>query len=94
MTIQESQDELEQLIGEHDALAHLCVKKHGKSLIVFSGVGADEQKHARLTQFGSDQWGLSFQLHTGRWEKTPFTGSLSELWETLHTDFPFHLDHH
>lgn len=94
MIIPESRDELEQLMAKLPAFAHLCVRKYGKSLIIYSGSGEDEQKHARLMHLGRDQWGLSFQCHTGRWENTPFTGTLTQQWATLHSDFPFYLDHH
>ena len=93
MDIEVAREELEQLIAEHGTLAHLGVKKYGKSLIIRSDTSQGEQKHARLTHLGGAQWGLSFPLHLGRWERSPFAGSLPELWETLTTNFPFYLEH-
>ncbi len=31
----------------------------------------------------NNQWGLSVRRHTGRWEKTPFTGTLEELSDVI-----------
>ena len=93
MDIEAARKQLEQLIVEHGDLTHLSVKKYGKSLIVRSDTSQGQHKHARLTYLGGAQWGLSFPLHTGRWEQSPFTGSLPELWETLTTNFAFYLEY-
>jgi len=73
----------ERLAAEQRNLAHLRVKKHGSSLVLSAAPVKGVQRHARFTQIAAAEWGLSFPLHTGRWEKTPFTGSLREIWETL-----------
>jgi len=39
----------------------------------------------KLTPLGGDRFGLSVRRHTGRWEKTPFTGTLDELVHLLST---------
>jgi hypothetical protein len=46
----------------------------------------------RFTALGRDIWGLSFPTHAGRWERTPFVGSMQEVFNTLITDFRFYLD--
>jgi hypothetical protein len=92
MDLEDACAQLERLAAEQPHLAHLRVKKHGSSLVLFSGAGEGVQRHARFTQIAAAEWGLSFPLHTGRWEKTPFTGSLREIWETLVTNFPFYLE--
>jgi hypothetical protein len=92
MDLEDARAQLEQLAAAHPQLAHLRVKKHGSSLVLFSGVGAAMQRHARFTQIAAAEWGLSFPLHTGRWDRTPFTGSLREIWEMLVTDFPCYLE--
>ena len=50
------------------------------------------QKHAKLSHLGLDIWNLSFPKHTGRWEKTPFSGTSEELVETLVSNFSFYLE--
>jgi hypothetical protein len=41
----------------------------------------------RLTHLGGTRFGLSVRRHTGRWEKTPFSGTLEEvvgvIWTTM-----------
>jgi hypothetical protein len=39
----------------------------------------------RLTSLGGGQFGLSVKRHTGRWEKTPHSGTLPELVEVICT---------
>jgi hypothetical protein len=87
VAVEDGLDELVELLGRHQELAHLRVRKRGDSLIVFSGDGDDEQKHARMTYLGQGAWGLGFPNHSGKWEPTPFIGSLAVLMETLAQDF-------
>lgn len=83
---------LEQMLTEHDGLGHLRVKKRGDSLTIHSGEVSDPHAHARLTHLGGQQWGLSLPRHTGRWERTPFVGTMSEVIDTLTDDFSFYLE--
>lgn len=94
MDIEDARDELAEQVAKRPSFAHLRVRKYGSSLILHSGTGSDEQKHARLTHQSGQTWGLSFAHHSGRWERTPFTGSPSELLDTLVADFAFLLEHH
>jgi hypothetical protein len=92
MDLEDARAQLEGLIAEHPQRTHLRVKKHGSSLVLSSGTGATVERHARLTRLAAEEWGLSFPHHSGRWERTPFAGSLRELWQTLVTDFPWYLE--
>ena len=85
-------EELERLVRSEEGLDHLRANKRGDSITIFSGSGADQQKHARLTNLGPTAWGLSFPHHSGRWERTPFVGPIDELVATLINDFSFHLE--
>ncbi len=71
---------LRAVLAERD-LTHLHVTKRGKALTVHSGPEDDPDPEARLTHLGRDQWRLDFRHHTGRWEQTPFTGTLEEMIE-------------
>ena len=82
---------LERLVDDRPDLSHLCIKKHGKSLILYSGSPNDPFKHARFTLLGKREWQLSFPLHTGRWETTPFIGTLDEMFTTAADAFGWHL---
>lgn len=92
MDIEDVRDELRRYVAAQPALAHIGVKKYGASLILFSGDDRDEQKHARLSHISSKNWQLSFPHHSGRWEKTPFMGSPTELVDLLVSDFSFYLE--
>jgi len=82
------------LLHAHQGLDHLNIRKRGKSLTLCSGPDDNIQQHARLINRGPDFWQLSFPNHTGRWEPTPFIGSMDDLVDTLVNDFGFHLEHY
>ena len=58
---------------------HLHVSKRGKALTIASGPQDDPDPEARLTFLAPGAWRLDLRSHTGRWEQTPFTGSLTDL---------------
>lgn len=87
----EDAEDLEELLARHEQLGHLRVKRRGDSLTIYSGEPSDSHLHARLTHLGRGQWGLSLPRHTGRWERTPFMGTMEELVTTLISDLGFHL---
>src|SRR5271166_4023356 len=39
---------------------------------------AEHDDRVRFTRLGTNSYGLSVKRHTGRWEKTPFRGTLEE----------------
>lgn len=69
---------VERLLHARD-LAHLRARKYGATVIVESGPADDVYKHLRLTRDGVNVWQLHIADHRGRWEFTPFRGSLDEL---------------
>lgn len=85
-------EELEEKLRKHNGLSHLRVTKRGDSLSILSGETGDTMKHARLTYLGSNEWGLSLPTHTGRWEPTPFTGTMDDILDTLTNNFGFYLN--
>jgi hypothetical protein len=87
----QSCDDLAALLRRYDGLDHLRVKKYGDSLILLSGKGRNEQKHAKLTSLGRQQWGLSLPRHTGRWERTPYVGTMDAVLDALINDLGFYL---
>jgi hypothetical protein len=82
---------LQRLLAEQAGLDHLTVKCRGRSLTLFSEDAHGPTRHAKLDWLGAELWGLCLPTHTGRWEKTPFTGSLDEIFQTLIQMLPFHL---
>jgi len=83
--------ELETIIEQTDGMEHLHVKTWGKHLILFSGKKPDLHNHARFTMLTRNRWALSLPDWNGRWEKTPFTGPLNDLFVTLAQTLGWHL---
>ena len=50
---------------------HLCVRIHGKNLIVYSEEG-EKINRARLTRINSQTYQIGIADHRGKWERTPF----------------------
>ncbi len=81
---------LEALLEADEVTAGLAVRAHGVNLILAreeeaaSGeMFADDR--VRLTRLSKTRWGLSVKRHTGRWERTPYAGSLDEMVTTIQT---------
>jgi hypothetical protein len=70
---------------------HLRARKYGATVIVESGPADDAYKHLRLTGDGVHVWLLHMADHRGRWEPTPFRGSLDELVTLVADTFPWTL---
>ena len=87
--MQTAQSQLNQLLEAHEATAGMYVRVHGENLIVGrkEPLGPDnkleDDDRVRLTRLNTSTYGLSVKRHTGRWEKTPFSGSLKEMVEVI-----------
>jgi len=78
------------LLEENDSTAGMDVRVHGDHLIVareekVRGGTIELEDRVRLSRIASSRWGLSLKRHTGRWERTPFSGSLKEMVEVIWT---------
>ena len=82
---------LERLLAAHDGLGHLAVKRRGRSLTLCSEDPDGPNRHAKLDWLGANVWGLSLPNRSGRWQRTPFTGSLDELLQILTRMLGWHL---
>ena len=84
-----AQSKLEKLLEQNQVTAGMYVRGHGDHLIlgrVESVPGTDETENSdrvRLTRINASTYGLSIRRHTGRWERTPFSGSLKETVDTM-----------
>ncbi len=80
-----AESKLKSLLEAHPPTAGLCVRVHGNHLIVGrqEPIGPNGQlandDRVRLTQMDATSYGLSVKRHTGRWERTPFAGTLQEM---------------
>lgn len=80
-----AQARLTSLLGQHELTKGLYVKVRGHNLTIgrhetdpHDGEPVDDDR-IRLTHLGRAGFGLSVKRHTGRWEKTPFCGTMEEM---------------
>ena len=80
-----AESKLKELLESHQPTAGMYVRVHGDHLILGrqEPMGPDNQPEnndrLRLTQLSASSYGLSVKRHTGRWERTPFIGTLEEM---------------
>ncbi len=84
-----AESKLTELLAAHEQTFGLYVRVHGDHLILGrreptgpDGVLANEDR-VRLTRLSASTYGLSVRRHTGRWERTPFSGTLEEMVDTI-----------
>ena len=80
---------LESLLEADEITADLYVRAHGDNLILSREVDEMDggepilEDRVRLTRLRGARWGLGVKRHTGRWERTPFAGSMEEMVDTI-----------
>ena len=80
---------LKRLLDGHDQTTGLYVRVHGDHLIlgrrepIGPNGGMENDDRVRLTRLSASAYGLSVKRHTGRWERTPFSGSMEEMVDTI-----------
>jgi hypothetical protein len=80
-----AESKLKELLESHQPTAGMYVRVHGDHLILGrqEPMGPNNQvendDRLRLTQLSASSYGLSVKRHTGRWERTPFVGTLEEM---------------
>ena len=84
-----AESKLRGLLDAHDRTAGLYVRVHGDHLILGrrEPIGPngemENDDRVRLTRLSASAYGLSVKRHTGRWERTPFSGSMVEMVDTI-----------
>ena len=84
-----AQLELTRLLEARERTAELYVRVHGENLILGRrapwGPGGEvlDDDRVCLTHLRGSSWGLSVRRHTGRWERTPFCGTMEEMVDTI-----------
>lgn len=80
---------LGRLLEQSDLTSGMTVRVHGDHLLLGRGEkGTPGSKRetvdrVRLTRLTPSKYGLSVRRHTGRWERTPFSGSMPEMVEVM-----------
>jgi hypothetical protein len=73
--------------------SHLKVAVRGKHLVIYStSPEGDKFNCVRFSPISTEEYQLGIANHKGRWEATPFTGTLSELIKLLVEQFGFILE--
>jgi len=84
-----AQAKLASLLEGDKITAGMYVRVHGDHLIagrtehVGPKQAAENDDRVRFTRLGGNNYGLSVKRHTGRWEKTPFSGTLEQTVEVV-----------
>ena len=84
-----AESKLKELLESHQPTAGMYVRVHGDHLILGrqEPMGPNNQvendDRLRLTQLSASSYGLSVKRHTGRWEQTPFVGTLEEMTDII-----------
>ena len=87
--MQTVQQRLVKQLEAHKQTAGMYVRIHGDNLILGRqerfGPTADleDDDRLRLTRLNNTRYGLSVKRHTGRWERTPFSGNMEEMVEAI-----------
>lgn len=72
-------EDVEEFLGGRERCTHLRARRRGDAIIVESGPDAGASPHVRLRRIGVHRWALDVADHRGRWEPTPYTGTLEGL---------------
>jgi hypothetical protein len=84
-----AQEKLEHLLSTHPSTQGMYVRAWGDHLILgrHEPFGPDGElepdDRLRLTALNRTSYGLSVRRHTGRWEKTPFQGTMTDLTDII-----------
>ena len=87
--MQLAQTKLRRLLDTHEQVAGLYIRVHGDHLIMGrrEPLGPDGElendDRVRLTRLSASTYGLSVKRHTGRWERTPFSGDIETMVDTM-----------
>ena len=79
-----AQTRLIELLQADQVTSGMYVRVHGDHLIAGRNeqLGAESMEtddRVRFTRLGINHYGVSVKRHTGRWQKTPFFGTLEEM---------------
>lgn len=83
---QHTSAQIEDLLTEQN-FTHLKAQGRGDHLVIYSEEDGERISRARLTRLGTHSYQLGFTDHRGRWESTPFSGTIGELIQMLTEQF-------
>lgn len=89
--LETAERELRVLLDESTITRGMTIRVHhthvylGRPLVPGPYSDDEPDDRVRLTHLGGARFGLSVRRHTGKWDKTPFSGSLRELVDAVWT---------
>jgi hypothetical protein len=89
--LEAAERELRVLVDESPITCGMTIRAQRAQLYlgrpIMPGPYADDEPddRVRFTHLGGTAFGLSVRRHTGKWEKTPFSGTLRELVDIVST---------
>ena len=88
-TLEKDKLKIERTLQEQE-YTHLKVTKRGDKLVIYSDNGAGgKENRCRFIYEKAGTYTLNMANHTGKWETTPFEGSMEELLEMVMEQFPW-----
>ena len=87
--MQAAQVGLSQRLEAHDLSKGMYVRTRGDNLIMgrterfAPDREPEDDDRVRLTMLSNSSYGLSVKRHTGRWERTPFSGTMDEMVDVI-----------
>lgn len=80
------------VINGEKELSHLKVLVRGKAIVVYSEFQGEKENRCRFINLKGDIFQLSMADRNGRWQSTPYQGTIEELWEMTLQDFGWVLE--
>jgi len=83
--MQAAQVGLSRRLEAHDLTRGMYAKTRGDNLVMgrterfAPDLEPEDHDRVRLTMLSNSTYGLSVKRHTGRWERTPFSGTMDEM---------------
>jgi hypothetical protein len=80
---------LSELLEADEATRGMYVKTRGDHLVMgrterfAPDLDPEDDDRVRLTMLSNSTYGLSVKRHTGRWERTPFSGTMDEMLKVI-----------
>ena len=84
--IESAKDKIEGKLSQME-LKHLHVTARGKNIVIYSEFAGNKENRCRFTNLSGATYELGMADHNGKWEPTPFEGTVDELLEMVMTEF-------
>ena len=68
-------------------LTHLKVTARASNIVIYSEHGSEKENRCRLVKMQGNAYNLHMADHRGKWEPTPYTGTVVELVDLITIQF-------